>query len=143
MSQLNVEETGVEAVQTEPPTARWLGHGQRHTSPPLHRAPRRSELGTKSSPVAMNRGQWKPTARFTKLGGKLEIGPAQRLAGDLVWRGILTEVACSCYGFWLKSRHSVVAVVMEFDVTAMVVGQSIRAEEKRGEKGGSVESCSR
>jgi hypothetical protein len=28
-------------------------------------------------------------------------------------------------------------------VAAMVVGQSIRAEEKRGGRGGAVESCSR
>jgi hypothetical protein len=42
--------------------------------------------------------------------GKLEIGLAQRLAGDM-WRGIFTEVAPNPYGCWLKSGCGVAAVV--------------------------------
>jgi hypothetical protein len=59
-----------------------------------------------------------------------------------VWRGIFTEVARNRYGLWLKSGRGVAAIAMEFEVAAMVVGQSIRAEEKRGGRGGAVESCS-
>jgi hypothetical protein len=74
--------------------------------------------------------------------GKLKIGPARRLAGDMVWRGTFMEVARCRYGHWLKSGRAVVAVAMEFEVAAMVVGQSICVEEKRGGKGGVVQSCS-
>jgi hypothetical protein len=40
------------------------------------------------------------------------------------------------------SGRGVAAVAVEFEVAAMVAGQSIRSEEKRGGKGGIVESCS-
>jgi hypothetical protein len=82
----------------------------------------------------MNRRQLGVSGTLHQSWGKLEIGSARRLAED-------SEVARIRYGDWLKLGHSVVAVAMEFNVAARVAGQSIRAEEKRGGKGGVVESC--
>jgi hypothetical protein len=158
MSQHDIEENGVEAVWTEPPTARWRGRRWRRAVGPLRSLP----VGKKGSYVSAtprsSSKKWAGDKKAHQLWwigdsgsrwraspnlGKLKIGPARRLAEDLVWRGIFTEVARNRYGLWLKSGCSVAAVAMEFEVAAMVAGQSIHAEEKRGGKFGLVESCGR
>jgi hypothetical protein len=84
----------------EGPSGHRLWRRRRRRSQAHHGVPLRCDRQTKCSPTTMNLVERSAVALFTKVWGKLEIGPAWWLSGDLVWWGSSMVLVRNLFGHW-------------------------------------------